>query len=60
MQAVLKNVAMPLDVEKYPTGLAENLQYFEGTLRLHHDKHVEVKVVGIVGISGIRKMTLAK
>lgn len=28
VQAVLKNVAMPLDVAKYPTGLAEKLQDF--------------------------------
>ena len=32
MQAMLTNVAMPLDVAKYPASLVEKLQDFEGTL----------------------------
>jgi Cdc6-like AAA superfamily ATPase len=50
----------PLYVSKYPTGLDDKVKDFEERVLLQQHENGEARVVGIVGLGGVGKTTLAK
>ena len=62
VESVLRKVKKtPLNVGKYPMGLDEKVTNFEKQVLLRHQQSGrKCQVVGIIGLGGARKTTLAK
>eukprot|EP00253_Pinus_taeda_P001263 PITA_01263 len=59
-QAALNVAKAALYVARYPTGLQEKVEDFEKTVLLQKQQSGEAQVLGIVGLGGVGKSTLAK
>lgn len=61
VETVLKKVKKTrLNVAKYPTGLDDKVKDFEYKVLLQNQRSGKPRVVGIVGLGGVGKTTLAK
>eukprot|EP00253_Pinus_taeda_P015240 PITA_15240 len=61
VEGVLKNVKKPaLHVAQYPTGLDDKVMDFENTVFLKRQQSGKPRILGIAGLGGVGKTTLAK
>eukprot|EP01018_Ginkgo_biloba_P037774 Gb_09751 [translate_table: standard] len=54
------NSVAALEVAKYPVGLSEKMEKLQGLLESRGERHETARVLGIVGMGGLGKTTLAK